>query len=130
MSNLPKTAQLTSLEGRGSLLLRLVELSVTLNSTLDLDELLQLITATAADLLDCEASSILLFDEKNPRLYFAAATGSDAGKVHDHPMSSRQSSIASSPAAGSKSEPTMATSGPSPASIATCPTIHSKRSSW
>ena len=86
MSNLPKTAQLTSLEGRGALLLRLVELSVTLNSTLDLDELLQLITATATDLLDCEASSILLFDEKNPRLYFAAATGSNPAQLAEIPV--------------------------------------------
>jgi len=86
MSNLPKTAQLTSLEGRGSLLLRLVELSVTLNSTLDLDELLQLITATATELLDCEASSILLYDEKNPRLYFAAATGSDPAQLAEIPV--------------------------------------------
>jgi hypothetical protein len=38
-----KTGQLKDLEGRHKLLLRLVELSVTLNSTLDLDELLQLI---------------------------------------------------------------------------------------
>jgi len=63
-----------------------VELSVTLNSTLDLDELLQLITATATDLLDCEASSILLFDEKNPRLYFAAATGSDPAQLSEIPV--------------------------------------------
>ena len=58
-------------------LARLVELSVTLNSTLDLDALLQLITVTATELLDCEAASILLYDERQSRLYFAAATGSD-----------------------------------------------------
>ncbi len=86
MSNLSKTGQLKSLEGRGSLLLRLVELSVTLNSTLDLDELLQLITATATELLDCEAASILLLDEKNPRLYFAAATGSNPAQLAEIPV--------------------------------------------
>ena len=72
MPALTKTGQLRELEGRQKSLFRLVELSVTLNSTLDLDELLQLITATATELLECEAASILLYDEKNPRLYFAA----------------------------------------------------------
>ena len=65
---------------------RLVELSVSLNSTLDLDALLQQITSTATELLDCEAASILLYDEKNPRLYFAAATGSDPKKLAEVPV--------------------------------------------
>ncbi len=80
------TGKLRDLEGRQTQLLRLVELSVTLNSTLDLDELLQTITATATELLDCEASSILLYDEKNPRLYFAASTGTDPGKLAEIPV--------------------------------------------
>ena len=86
MTTSPKTGQLTNLEGREKLLLRLVELSVTLNSTLDLDALLQLITATATELLDCEAASILLYDEQNPRLYFAAATGSDPAQLAEIPV--------------------------------------------
>ena len=80
------TGQLRDLEGRQQQLLRLVELSVTLNSTLDPEALLQLITATATELLDCEAASILLYDEKNPRLYFAAATGSDPAKLAEIPV--------------------------------------------
>ncbi|HLF72955.1 MAG TPA: GAF domain-containing sensor histidine kinase [Anaerolineales bacterium] len=80
------TGQLRDLEGRHQQLLRLVELSVALNSTLDLDALLGLITATATELLDCEAASILLYDEKNPRLYFAAATGSDPAKLAEIPV--------------------------------------------
>ena len=43
---------------------RLVEISVTLNSTLDLDRLLQFIIESAADLLESEEASILLADEK------------------------------------------------------------------
>jgi signal transduction histidine kinase len=86
MPALTKTGQLRELEGRQKSLFRLVELSVTLNSTLDLDELLQLITATATELLECEAASILLYDEKNPRLYFAAATGSDPEKLAEIPV--------------------------------------------
>jgi signal transduction histidine kinase len=80
------TGQLRDLEGQHQQLKRLVELSVTLNSTLDLDDLLQLITATATELLDCEAASILLYDEKKPRLYFAAATGSDPAQLSEVPV--------------------------------------------
>ena len=80
------TGQLRDLEGRHKLLLRLVEQSVILNSTLELNELLQLITATATELLKCEAASILLYDEKNPRLFFAAATGSDPEKLAEIPV--------------------------------------------
>ena len=80
------TGQLRDLEGQHQQLKRLVELSVTLNSTLDLDDLLQLITTTATELLDCEAASILLYDENKPRLYFAAATGSDPAQLSEVPV--------------------------------------------
>ena len=80
------TGQLHDLEIEHQQLRRLVELSVTLNSTLDLDDLLQLITATATELLDCEAASILLYDEKKPRLFFAAATGSDPAQLAEIPV--------------------------------------------
>lgn len=74
------------LEQKNRWLSRLVELSVTLNSMLDLDALLQLVTATACELLKCEAASILLHDEKQNRLYFAAATGSDPKKLAEIPV--------------------------------------------
>jgi len=80
------TGQLRDLEGQHEQLRRLVELSMILNSTLDLDDLLELITATATDLLDCEAASILLYDENRPRLYFAAATGSDSARLAEVPV--------------------------------------------
>lgn len=86
MTPLANTGTLKHLEGKEKLLLRLVELSVTLNSTLDLEELLQLITATATEALNCEAASILLYDEKSPRLYFAAATGSNPAKLAEIPV--------------------------------------------
>jgi signal transduction histidine kinase len=60
---------------------KLVNISVTLNSTTNLDELLQYIIKTAAEILDCEAASLLLYDEKRNRLFFAASTGSDAKKM-------------------------------------------------
>ena len=80
------TGQLRDLESQPHQLKRLVELSVILNSTLDLDALLRLITATATELLDCEAASILLCDENDVCLFFAAATGSDPEKLAQIPV--------------------------------------------
>jgi signal transduction histidine kinase len=86
MTDLLKTGQLRDLEGHHKQLFRLVELSVTLNSTLDLNELLDLIIATATELLECEGASILLYDDKPPRLFFAAATGSDPVELAKIPV--------------------------------------------
>jgi signal transduction histidine kinase len=72
---------------------RLVEISVTINSTLDLDRLLQFIIDSAADLLESEGASILLVDEKTQDLYFAAAHGSDPEELKRIPVP-MQSSIA------------------------------------
>jgi signal transduction histidine kinase len=65
---------------------RLVENSVTLNSTLDLERLLEIIIVSATDLLDSEAASILLVDEKTKDLYFAASTGSNAEQIKRMPV--------------------------------------------
>jgi signal transduction histidine kinase len=62
-------------------LARLMEVSLTLNSTLDLDDLLQYIIKCAVEVLDCEAASLLLYDEKRNRLFFAASTGVDTHKA-------------------------------------------------
>jgi len=80
------TGQLADFEIPYQQLKRLVELSMTLNSTLDLDDLLELIVTTAAELLNCDAASILLYDEKNPRLYFAAATDSNPVQLAETPV--------------------------------------------
>src|SRR5689334_20588299 len=77
-------SQPSSLEAKQ--LARLMEISVTLNSTLNIDELLLYIIKTAAELLDCEAASLLLYDEKRNRLFFAAATGSDPKKMAQIPV--------------------------------------------
>lgn len=74
------------LRGTIKRLRRLVDLSVTLNSTLNPDELLQLIIRTAAELLDCEAASILLYDEQHGQLRFAASTGSDPQQLAKIPV--------------------------------------------
>src|SRR5512141_3029963 len=64
----------------------LIEVSVTLNSTLNLEELLQFIIRSAAEILDCESVSMTLYDEKRGRLVFAAATGSDPKRLADTPV--------------------------------------------
>ncbi|MBN1303355.1 MAG: GAF domain-containing sensor histidine kinase [Anaerolineales bacterium] len=65
---------------------RLVEISVVLNSTLDLNDLLELIVQAAAELLECKATSILLYDEVKKHLYFAASTGTDPAKLAEIPV--------------------------------------------
>lgn len=67
-------------------LARLIEVSVTLNSTLNLDELLQFIIKTAQEILECQSVSILLYDEKRAQLNFAAASGSDPRRLAEIPV--------------------------------------------
>jgi signal transduction histidine kinase len=59
----------------------LAEISLKLNTILDLEPLLQTIIDIAADLLDCEAGSILLYDDEKECLFFAAATGAHSSEL-------------------------------------------------
>ncbi len=54
---------------------RLLDVSVALNAHGDTARLLDYIAQTTTDVLDCQAASILLFDEVTGALRFAAATG-------------------------------------------------------
>lgn len=72
---------------------RLVEISVTLNSTLDLTRLLQFITHSAADLVDSRAASILMVDDKTKDLYVAATTDMEPDELPREPVP-RDGSIA------------------------------------
>ena len=65
---------------------RLVEISVTLNSTLDLNRLLQFIVHSAADLLDSESASLLLVDEHSQDLMIAAATDIEPDELASVPV--------------------------------------------
>jgi signal transduction histidine kinase len=56
---------------------RLIELSQDLVSTLDLDVLLRHIVRAAADLIEAEQASILLYDHVKGELYFEATTNLD-----------------------------------------------------
>ena len=65
---------------------RLLAITLRLNRMRDPDALLNFIIETAADVLDCEAASILLYDEPTEELHFAAATGSDPESLSDIPV--------------------------------------------
>ncbi len=67
-------------------LARLVEISMTLNSTLDPETLLEYILASAVEMLHCEAASILLYDDEKKELHFAASTDSDPVELAKIPV--------------------------------------------
>jgi len=54
---------------------QLIQVTTQLNSTLNLNELLQLIMTSAAELLHAETSSLMLVDEETQELTFEVATG-------------------------------------------------------
>lgn len=53
---------------------RLMEINIMLNSTLELDQVLDLIIAKAVEMLECEAGSILLCSKDKDCLQFSAST--------------------------------------------------------
>jgi len=67
-------------------LISLLEISIALNSTLDLDKILTYIIQTAAKILKCEAVSILLYDPVKSDLFFAASSASDPIKLSEIPV--------------------------------------------
>lgn len=65
---------------------RLLEISVTLNSTLELNRLLQFIINSAAELVESEEAAILLVDPNTNDLHFAAATNADSEELRKIPV--------------------------------------------
>lgn len=65
---------------------QLVEISAILNSTLKPDLLLQNILESAADLLECSVISILLYDEREKELRFAATTSMNIDQLEQIPV--------------------------------------------
>ncbi len=76
----------TQLQNNVKKITRLVEISAILNSTLKPDLLLQTILDTAAELLECSDVSILLYDEREEELRFAAATGTNREQLEEIPV--------------------------------------------
>jgi len=60
---------------------QLIQVTTQLNSTLNLNELLQLIMTSAAELLHAETSSLMLVDEETQELTFEVATGEPGQEV-------------------------------------------------
>lgn len=77
--NLPQTGDLrrgyTVLRRQADRLQRVLEISQTLTSTFDLEEVLPLILSAATELTETEAASILLLNESGTELRFAASNG-------------------------------------------------------
>jgi signal transduction histidine kinase len=65
---------------------KLVEISAILNSTLKPELLLQNILESAADLLECSVISILLYDEREKELRFAATTSVNIDQLEQIPV--------------------------------------------
>jgi signal transduction histidine kinase len=84
-AQLPQTGDLrrsfTVLRRQADRLQRILEISQTLTSTFDLDELLHLILSAATELTNTEAASILLLDETGTDLRFAASNGRSQSKL-------------------------------------------------
>ena len=82
---LPQTSELrhsfTSLRRQADRLQRILEISQVLTSTYDLEQLLQVILESATELTVTEAASILLLNETNTELRFAATTGRNKEKL-------------------------------------------------
>jgi putative nucleotidyltransferase with HDIG domain len=57
---------------------RLMEINVMLNSTLELEQVLDLIMAKAIEMLECEAGSILLYNKEKHCLEFSASTSTNS----------------------------------------------------
>ncbi len=60
---------------------RIIEITALMNSTLNLDDLLQQIMASAAELLHAETSSLLLVDEETGDITINVATGESGEQV-------------------------------------------------
>ncbi len=65
---------------------RLVEISAILNSTIKPELLLQNILKAAADLLECSVISILLYDQREKELRFAATTSVNIDQLEQIPV--------------------------------------------
>jgi signal transduction histidine kinase len=82
----PEGADSIILKRDNAVLNRLVQVSLILNSMLDLDRLLQLIMDVAAEITDAGAASIMLMDKNTNQLFFTASTGTDIKKLQRIPV--------------------------------------------
>ena len=81
-----KTRLLQETNRRAMQFSALNDVTQQITSTFNVDFLLQTIVERAEAMLDCEASSILLFDEEKKDLYFRVVTGPVAEKLINQPI--------------------------------------------
>lgn len=62
-------------------LLKLLEFSKLLNSTLDINEIRERAILASMELVNCEAGSLLLYDDEKEELYFDVALGERAHRI-------------------------------------------------
>jgi len=75
MTDIPE--QVRQLERQVEILQKLAQVSVFLNSRVQLNSLLKHIMDVAVDILQCDAASVLLWNDKKQQLFFAASTTLD-----------------------------------------------------
>lgn len=66
--------EILDLKHRLTILEKLMDVSTQLSATMQLDDLLRYIMDTAAEITDCEAASVLLWNANTRELFFAATT--------------------------------------------------------
>lgn len=69
--------RIAQLENQVAVLEQLVDVSVVLNSRMQLDPLLKHIMDIAVEIMSCDAASVLLWNNKKQQLFFAASTTLD-----------------------------------------------------
>ena len=74
MSEQTVDQRVLQLENKVAILTQLASISVSLNSRLELSDLLKHIMDVAVRVVDCEAASVLLWNDKREELVFAAST--------------------------------------------------------
>ncbi len=72
-----KQQQIAQLEEKIAILTRLAEISASLNSRVEIRPLLKQIMDSTVQILGCKAASVLLWDDRRERLFFAASTTVD-----------------------------------------------------
>ncbi|MFZ4813624.1 MAG: ATP-binding protein [Phototrophicaceae bacterium] len=75
------TEQIIDLENQLAVMQRLLDISAQLNSTIQLDELLRRIMDIAAEVTDCEAASVLLWNATTRELFIAATTSESTSLI-------------------------------------------------
>jgi len=81
--NQPKNYKIDRLESRVEKLQSLIEVSIIINSTLDLDDLIELVLDKAESVMSAEASSVMLVNEDGNRLLCEVARGEVGAKVRE-----------------------------------------------